>query len=694
MLENLRPVISIDKDKCVMCHQCIMVCPSKLCNQGAIGYISIEPNLCIGCGSCIDACKHGARKGIDDAPSFFEDLKSGENIITIVAPAAAVSFKGMDLELNGFLKSIGAKAVFDVSFGAELTTKSYIEYFKNGAPETVISQPCPAIVSFIEIYRPELIKYLAPADSPMQHTMRMIREFFPEYKNCKIAAISPCYAKRREFDETKMGDYNVTIRSLEDFIAKNGIELSKYPKLPYDGPKAERGVTYSQPGGLMHTAARYIPNINTKTRRIEGTEHVYKYFAHLSNAIKNGDSPIYQLVDCLNCSDGCNVGAGTNNQRMHIDRIERYIIDREARQAEYWKKQGFSKKSAIKKLEKTISNYWKPGLYDRKYEDRSSVFKSIIKNPTKEEINEIFVKLDKHSKQDILDCRSCGYNSCEQMAVAIYNGISSPINCRLYNTRMAEREHEKHKQELVATIKEVTQHSIENLNQTDTEISDLLSISHSMADSVTTSSTAIEEMIANINSITNMLDTNAVAVKSLDEATVSGQHQIQEITKFVSSIEKSSNGLNEMSSVIQQIASQTNLLAMNAAIEAAHAGESGQGFAVVADEIRKLAEDSGKEAKKIAVVLKEVKSLIDETFKVTVSAQKDFEKVVALSTQVRDQESLVQSSVKEQNEGGTQVLEALDKIKNLTTTVTDSTETLQRNSNQIKQNILDLSKDK
>ena len=568
---------------------------------------------------------------------------------------------------------------------------SLLEYMKENKPSTLISQPCPTIVSFIEIYRPELIKYLSPEDSPMQHTMRMIKEFFPEYKNYKIAAISPCYAKRREFDETGLGDYNVTIRSVEDYIQQNNINLATFPKIPYDGPKAERGVTYSQPGGLMQTAARYVPGISANTRRIEGQEHVYKYFAHLSNAIKNGDSPTYNLVDCLNCGEGCNVGAGTSNQRMHIDKIDRYIEERKKRQQDYWTKQGFSRKSGIKKLEKMISNYWRPGLYERKYEDRSAIFKQLVKNPTKEEINQIYIQMDKHSQKDILDCRSCGYNSCEQMAVAIFNGISTPRSCRLYNERMAEREHEQHKQELVTSIKNVTQQSLENFKQTDSEISDMISISRSMADNVTTSSAAIEEMIANINSITNMLDTNATAVKNLDDATISGQQQIQEITKFVSSIEKSSNGLTEMSAVIQQIASQTNLLAMNAAIEAAHAGESGQGFAVVADEIRKLAEDSGKEAKKIAVVLKEVKSLIDETFKVTVSAQKDFEKVVALSTQVRDQESLVQSSVKEQNEGGTQVLEALEKIKSLTATVNDSSESLQTSTNQIKQNIMNLS---
>lgn len=174
--------------------------------------MNVNSDLCIGCGNCIEACDHGARKGLDDMEAFLAALKKGEQIIAIVAPAIAASFGGEYLRINGWLKSIGVKAVFDVSFGAELTTKSYVEHLKAKNPKLMIAQPCPVLVSFIEIYRPELIQYLAPAGSPMHHTMAWIREFKPEWRGAKIAAISPCYAKRREFDEIGLGDFNVTIQ--------------------------------------------------------------------------------------------------------------------------------------------------------------------------------------------------------------------------------------------------------------------------------------------------------------------------------------------------------------------------------------------------------------------------------------------------------------------------------------------------
>ncbi|MDD6961388.1 MAG: [Fe-Fe] hydrogenase large subunit C-terminal domain-containing protein [Treponema succinifaciens] len=392
-----RSVISVDKEKCVNCQRCIAVCPVKMCNNGSGDYVDFDEKLCIGCGSCIEACTHGARKGIDDAELFFDSLKKGEKIVAIVAPAAIVSFRGKDLELNGFLKSLGVEAVFDVSFGAELTTKSYVEYIKNKNPDCVISQPCPALVSFIETYRPELIKYLAPADSPMLHCAKMIKEFYTKYTGYKIAAISPCYAKRREFDETGICDYNVTMRSIQSYMEEKNIRIDSFPKVEYENPAAERGVLYSTPGGLMRTAERFVPSISEKTRKIEGNPKVFLYLAKFSEANKN-KKPCFTLIDCLNCENGCNEGAGTTNKGMHLDEMESFVENRMHDRRSYWEQKGHSKKSALKKLNKAIDEFWKPGLYDRTYVDRSAYFHQKIKEPSQEEIQKIYRDMYKKNK--------------------------------------------------------------------------------------------------------------------------------------------------------------------------------------------------------------------------------------------------------------------------------------------------------
>ena len=686
-----RSVISVDKEKCVNCQRCIAVCPVKMCNNGSGDYVDFDEKLCIGCGSCIEACTHGARKGIDDAELFFDSLKKGEKIVAIVAPAAIVSFRGKDLELNGFLKSLGVEAVFDVSFGAELTTKSYVEYIKNKNPDCVISQPCPALVSFIETYRPELIKYLAPADSPMLHCAKMIKEFYTKYTGYKIAAISPCYAKRREFDETGICDYNVTMRSIQSYMEEKNIRIDSFPKVEYENPAAERGVLYSTPGGLMRTAERFVPSISEKTRKIEGNPKVFLYLAKFSEANKN-KKPCFTLIDCLNCENGCNEGAGTTNKGMHLDEMESFVENRMHDRRSYWDQKGHSKKSALKKLNKAIDEFWKPGLYDRTYVDRSAYFHQKIKEPSQEEIQKIYRDMYKKTKADILNCGACGYEDCEQMAVAIYNGLNRPENCTHYTNILKDIMNEQHQEEVKQSVRKVVETGSEKLTENGRDVQTLATAARDMTESVSTSSSAVEEMIANINSINSILEHNAESVGLLDGATRKGMAGIENVAELVSKIEENSNGLSEMSSVIQKIASQTNLLAMNAAIEAAHAGNSGRGFAVVADEIRKLAENSGSEARKISDVLKNVKQLIDATFKDTGDVQKEFSEVVQLSGTVVEQEQTVRRAISEQNEGGKQLLQAVGSMRELTQTVKERTEKLLTDTNAIKESILELGK--
>ncbi|MCR5061983.1 MAG: 4Fe-4S binding protein [Treponema sp.] len=659
-MENLKAVIYVDPKKCVNCHRCIAVCPSKFCNDASGSFVKVNSEICVGCGRCIAACDHEARKGIDDFEEFMNALKRHENVLAIVAPAAAANFRGKDLELNGWLKSIGVKAVFDVSFGAELTTKSYVEFLKRNKPELVISQPCPALVSWIELYKPDLIPYLSPADSPMAHTFALIKNFYPQYKNFKMAAISPCYAKRHEFDENGLGDFNVTMASISSYLEANNIKLDDFPKTKYDNPPAERAVLYSTPGGLLRTAERFVPEISSKTRKIEGQPTMTEYFKELSESLANGKKSNYQLVDCLNCERGCNCGAGTINQKVPLDELENYIEKRsESRKKQLKTKTLFGKR----KLEKSINKYWEPDIYTREYTNRSSTFSSNIRMPTEEELQNIYLVMGKTKKSDFLNCGACGYSSCEEMAIAVFNGINKYENCHHYLLNENVKKHEKElKEKLHTSVKHITDTSVNELKNSQVNVQSLVLNTENMNIAVNSSSEAVKLMVEKINAINTILETNAVAVEALGNATTVGKTNLADVSVLVSEIEHNSAGLVEMSHVIQQIASQTNLLAMNAAIEAAHAGEFGKGFAVVAGEIRKLAEDSSNQAKSINDVLNKIKQLIDNAYGKTVSTQKEFENIVELTTQVREQELQVKEAVSQESSSGEQLIEA---IKNL-----------------------------
>ena len=183
---------------------------------------------------------------------------------------------------------------------------------------------------------------------------------------------------------------------------------------------------------------------------------------------------------------------------------------------------------------------------------------------------------------------------------------------------------------------------------------------------VSQASTAIEEMLANIHSVTATLVKNSDNVRELQGSSASGRSSLNEVASDIKDIARESEGLLEINSVMANIASQTNLLSMNAAIEAAHAGESGKGFAVVADEIRKLAESSGNQLKTIRAVLKKIKTSIDKISHSTESALTKFEVIDLGVKTVAAQGEEIREAMEDQSEGSRQVLSASQEVSDIT----------------------------
>jgi len=610
MKGQLSKIVGVDEEKCVNCHACVAVCPVKFANNGQGEHVDINSEICVGCGQCIGACSHDARFGIDDFNEFMNAVNSGEKIVAIVAPAIASSFPGEYENFNGWLKSIGVAASFDVSFGAELTIKSYLDHVENNNPKAVIAQPCPAIVNYIEIHRPELLEYLAPADSPMLHTIKLVKEFYPEYKGARFAVISPCYAKKHEFESTGLGDYNVTFNSLTQYFEDNNIRLSTYPKVDYDNPDAERAVLFSTPGGLLRTAERWNPEISSITRKIEGPELIYHYLDGLEDSIKRGTAPV--LIDCLNCEFGCNGGTATGHKESHPDTIESLIETRSNDMQEKYRKTGFgAEKRTQKSLEKLVDDYWKPGLYGRTYSDRS--FCNWVEEPNQQELTKIYNSMHKYKEDDIYNCASCGYNSCELMAKAIHNDLNRAENCHHYLKHISDKEHE------------LAENQSRRVEEAHEEL-------HMLSEK------AKAQNLELTGSITDALDKLLATVEEQKDA----------FAKLVQDVKDSSEVVNQFMPIaksIQDVSFQTNLLALNARVEAARAGHAGKGFAVVAGEVKNLAQRSQKEAELIEPCLDQLTEAFSQIINKVESTIEGSVKTTELSDQIRAQvERIAKSS--------------------------------------------------
>jgi methyl-accepting chemotaxis protein len=225
-----------------------------------------------------------------------------------------------------------------------------------------------------------------------------------------------------------------------------------------------------------------------------------------------------------------------------------------------------------------------------------------------------------------------------------------------------------------------TNAAMEQITANIAELNDHVSIQSA---SVAQSSAAIEEVLANINSVARICQTNAENVERLAEASGVGRTGLEEVAQDIQEIARESEGLLEINGVIQNIASQTNLLSMNAAIEAAHAGEAGKGFAVVADEIRKLAENSAEQSKTIGTVLKKI---TDSFSLIRKAADGVLGKFGAIDTGVKlvlEQEEQIHNAMDEQSAGSKQILESLERLNEITLMVKTGAGEMQQESREV-----------
>lgn len=583
-------VIHTDEEKCVGCNKCISSCPAIYANvvyeKDGENKIKIDQDKCIKCGHCIDQCDHGARDYSDDAPRFFEDLKRGKRVSIVVAPAGRYNFDNYK-KLFGYLKNIGVNLIYDVSFGADICTWAYLKGIQTLGLDSVVAQPCPAIVNYVEKYKPEIINKLAPIHSPTLCTAVYMKK--TQNINDEIAFLSPCIGKVDEFvdpNTDRYVTYNITYKKVQEYIDNNRININSYPELDFDDIGCGLGITFSRPGGLRENVEYHAPG--AWVRQVEGYPHAYSYLDEYAKRVAS-NKKVPLLVDILNCAHGCNLGTGTK-KHIEIDDVD--VAMNPVRDTALKSKE---KKNLIGKKSYSLFDYFEKNLklddYVRRYSDKSYSVKST--EPNRQEYDTVYKSLHKvDSDSRSINCFACGYGSCENMARSIFNGTNHVNNCIYYNRKELEIEQE----EIQAKNQEILNYKEEIDKQSEEALKMQAEMEKTREENLKIQSEAkkqiADDLKIGIDEISQGSIENAKSIESISNQVTYILQIANDLKKSINEVAEKTATFRESSDKIVGISEQTNLLALNASIEAARAAEHGKGFAVVAEEVKQLAEQS------------------------------------------------------------------------------------------------------
>lgn len=410
--QDKEPIVSTIQEQCKTCYTCIRECPAK-----AISIINRQAEVieerCIHCGNCVKVCTQNAKKVKSDLGKIFKLIASTDTVAAIVAPSFPAEFSEIEhTQLVGVLRDLGFDLVVEVGFGADLVAREYRKILLGQKPGSYIASTCPAVVSYVEKYVPELVPKLAKIVSPMVATARVLRK--KHGKDLKIVFIGPCIAKKSEIERDDLDqEINdaITFGELRYLLNSNKIDISQASKSNFDPPEAAVGALFSLSAGLLQAAdirEDYIEeNVITANGKVNFLEAIKEFkTGYLST----------KILETL-CCEGCILGPGISNDLP------------------LYKKRHLVSKYVRHKMKSFDKEEWQKAIEEYSDLDLSCNFKvdnQLIDLPSEELITQALKQLGKFQITDELNCGACGYETCREHAIAILRGFAENEMCLPY----------------------------------------------------------------------------------------------------------------------------------------------------------------------------------------------------------------------------------------------------------------------
>jgi iron only hydrogenase large subunit-like protein len=551
----MNEVIIVKPEKCVGCNSCVRNCPApeantvKQLDDGRF-IVSVNNDKCVACGECVRTCNHGARDYIDDTDECMSHIIK-EKLIIVVSPAIKAALPTKWKGVLDWFKGQGC-TIYDGSLGADICTWAHVRAIEQETVGNIVTQPCAAIVRYIETYQPKMLQNLSPIHSPIACAAIFIRKYLR--RNNPIAFISPCIAKKLEFEDTGLVDYNVTIDKLIEYFERNGISIpvdtSDNFEYKFDELQGQLGSIYSRPGGLRDNIWLHDPEVNITT-----SEGVHKVFGELDMYARMPESKHPQVFDVLSCEFGCNVGPAAKTNQTVFDVMA--IMRKVERDAKNRRKSGFMGRGDDK-LFKRFDDELRLSDFLRNY--KPSVPTPI---PSEQQLEPIYAKMGKHTKEDKeYNCHACGFDSCRDMAIAIARGLNTPENCVIHAKSVLLARHSaltlQHEK-----LAEITSECLELSGKLKEDVTNITSSMNSIDESTSATkerATVVKDLLQNIvtfcsenptmdsesvNQLIGILNMTIDAFSALDdnvsitnESSEAISNSISEITSLVEDLNK------------------------------------------------------------------------------------------------------------------------------------------------------------